>query len=298
VFYQSVYRRGLRVLAVIGVMACQPVLASDIITATPVTYMLAQQLTKGTEVTTAYLPPKRYGFSRLPNWFETKGQASVMNAASEAKVAITLAAVWPQEPLYVHARQANISIIEIDASQAISPRATGVAALTLEDGSVSPYVWLNPANLTRMAMIVSDDLKRVWPQYAAQINTNRQQLVGKVRDLINQQQLSLQARDVDSVVLISSELEDFAAGHQLFVLERMTKSELEWSEQDKVMLRQLLAEDESIKVLTSRKISPMLAELVGDPARVLSVDNIDRWGGAGIDSEMPLKRWGIKSTKG
>ena len=33
--------------------------AEDILTSTPVTYALATELTKGTDITTEYLPPKR-----------------------------------------------------------------------------------------------------------------------------------------------------------------------------------------------------------------------------------------------
>ncbi|MCV5857275.1 ABC transporter substrate-binding protein, partial [Vibrio parahaemolyticus] len=39
-------------------------MAKDILTSTPVTYMLSEQLMKGTGVETTYLPPKRYGIER------------------------------------------------------------------------------------------------------------------------------------------------------------------------------------------------------------------------------------------
>jgi len=169
----------------------QKVEAADILTATPVTYMLATELTKGTDITTQYLPPKRYGLSRLPNWFNSKGATLTAQAAIDAQVAITLGAVWSQDPLFVHARKGNIRMIEVDASQAISPRAQGVAALRLEDGSISPYTWLNPTNLTRMTAIVSQDLQQVWPLQAATIASNQQALMMSVRYLINQQQAML-----------------------------------------------------------------------------------------------------------
>jgi len=268
----------------------QKVTAADILTATPVTYMLATELTKGTDITTQYLPPKRYGISRLPNWFSSKGAALTEKAAIDAKVSITLGAVWPQDPLFVHARKGNIRMIEVDASQAISPRAQGVAALRLEDGSISPYTWLNPTNLTRMTAIVSQDLQKVWPQQAATIASNQQALMMSVRHLINQQQAVLLDNEIDSVVLLSSELEDFASGNQLFVVERLTKPELEWSKADKQQLVELLTEDESLWVLTSKRASKQLKALVPNPARILTIDSIDRWG-RGIKADKPLQRW-------
>jgi len=268
----------------------QKVTAADILTATPVTYMLATELTKGTDITTQYLPPKRYGISRLPNWFSSKGAALTEKAAIDAQVSITLGAVWPQDPLFVHARKGNIRMIEVDASQAISPRAQGVAALRLEDGSISPYTWLNPTNLTRMTAIVSQDLQKVWPQQAATIASNQQALMMSVRHLINQQQAVLLDNEIDSVVLLSSELEDFASGNQLFVVERLTKPELEWSEADKQALVELLTDDASLWVLTSKIISKQLKALVPNPARILTIDSIDRWG-RGIKADKPLQRW-------
>lgn len=268
----------------------QKVEAADILTATPVTYMLATELTKGTDITTQYLPPKRYGLSRLPNWFNSKGAALTAKAAIDAQVAITLGAVWSQDPLFVHARKGNIRIIEVDASQAISPRAQGVAALRLEDGSISPYTWLNPTNLTRMTAIVSQDLQQVWPQQAGIIASNQQALMMSVRHLINQQQAILLDHEIDSVVLLSSELEDFASGNQLFVVERLTKPELEWTAADKQQLVELLTDDDSLWLLTSKRASKQLKALVPDPARILTIDSLDRWG-RGIKADKPLQRW-------
>ncbi|PSW20363.1 ABC transporter substrate-binding protein [Photobacterium sanctipauli] len=265
--------------------------AKDILTAAPVTYMLSTELTKGTGLETHYLPPKRYGLQRLPNWFASKGVESVEKAAQTAKAAITLGAVWPQDPLYAYARQSNIQIVEIDASQSISPRATGVAALQLDDGSTSPYAWLNPTNLTRMTAIVSGDLQRLWPQHAEVIAANQQALMINVRHLINQQQAALFEAEVDSVILLSKELEDFAAGNQLFVVDRLTKPELEWTEQDKTALVAMLKEDEATWILTSKRVSKMLKALVPKPERILVVDSIDRWGSKGINQQAPLARW-------
>ncbi|WP_392340809.1 ABC transporter substrate-binding protein [Moritella marina] len=264
--------------------------AADILTATPVTYMLATELTKGTDITTQYLPPKRYGISRLPNWFSSKGATLTEKAAIDAQVAITLGAVWPQDPLFVHARKGNIRMIEVDASQAISPRAQGVAALRLDDGTISPYTWLNPTNLTRMTAIVSQDLQQIWPQQAGIIASNQQALMMSVRHLINQQQAMLLDNEIDSVVLLSTELEDFASGNQLFVVERLTKPELEWTLEDKQELVELLTEDDSLWVLTSKRASKQLKALVPNPSRILTIDSIDRWG-RGIKADKPLQRW-------
>ncbi|MEC6908749.1 zinc ABC transporter substrate-binding protein [Photobacterium piscicola] len=268
--------------------------AEDILTATPVTYMLASELTHETGITTKYLPPKRYGVSRLPNWFASKGDVVTQEASENAQAVITLGAVWPQDPLYIYARQGNIKVVEIDASQAISPQGQGIAALRLDDGSVSMYSWLNPTNLSRMAAIVSDDLQRLWPNKAQQIEKNQQQLMGNVRKLINAQQQVLMDAEIDSVVLLSTELEDFASGNQLFVVDRLTKPELEWTDADKQKLAALLAEDKTLWLLSTKKLTSSQQALLPEGTSVLVVDSVDRWGRVGINHSEPLKRWQIK----
>lgn len=280
-------------LIIAGVSYTNTVYADDILTATPVTYMLASELTQNTGITTKFLPPKRYGVTRLPNWFASKGDVVTKQASEKAQAVVTLGAIWPQDPLYVHARQGNIKIVEIDASQAISPRAQGVAALRLADGSTSIYSWLNPTNLSRMAAIVGDDLQKLWPEKAQQIEKNQQQLMSDVRKLINTQQQTLMEAGVDSVVLLSNELEDFASGNQLFVVERLTTPELEWTAADKVKLTNLLAEDDSLWLLTTKKLTASQQTLLPKKVKVMVVDSVDRWGRSGINPNEPLQRWQI-----
>jgi len=266
-------------------------MAKDILTTTPVTYMLATQLMKGSPITTTYLAPKRYGLERLNNWYATKGEAKALEAGKTATVAITLKALWPQDPLFVYARQGNINLIEIDASQSISPRAKGIASVQLSDGNRSIYAWLNPNNIGTMLSIVSEDLKRLWPEYSGLINKNQQALLVQVRLLINQQQQILFDKEIDSVVLLSDQLEDFASANQLFVVQRLFKAELEWTEQDKSALKALLQESPHLWLLTTKKVSEQLKELLPDFANILVIDSIDRWGSKGIQLEKPLQRW-------
>lgn len=284
-------KRYIRFFAMILVLLPTQLLAKDILTTTPVTYMLATQLMKGSAITTTYLAPKRYGIERLNNWYASKGEAKVAEAAKTATVAITLKALWPQDPLFIYARQGNIKLIEIDASQSLSPRSRGIATVKSEQGYQSIYAWLNPNNLSTMLSIVSEDLKRVWPNYAELIEKNQQQLLIDIRHLINQQQQVLFDNEIDSVVLLSDQLEDFSSANQLFVVKRLFKEELEWTEQDKTDLKNLLAESPELWLLTTKKVSQQLRTLLPDFTNILVIDSIDRWGSKGITLEAPFQRW-------
>lgn len=266
-------------------------LAKDIITSTPVTYMLASQLMQGTTITTAYIAPPRYGVSRLSHWYAGKGEVIASQAGEKATVAITLNALWQQDLLFSYARQGNIKLIEIDASQSISPRAKGIATIQLASGELSLYAWLNPNNISTMVSIVGQDLQRVWPEHALIIKKNQQDLLLRVRSLINQQQQKLFDKEIDSVILLSEQLEDFAAANQLFVVERLVSEELEWSDQEKSALQSLVRESPEVWLLTTRKISNQLTVLLPGFSNILIVDSIDRWGTKGIDPDKPLQRW-------
>lgn len=277
-------------ICVASLFSIKTVIAADVLTATPVTYMLSGELLKETSLTTKYLPPNRYGIERLPNWFANKGAKTVQDSAKTAQAVVTIGAVWADDPLYVNARYSNIQIIEVDASQAITPRAQGVAALRLSDGTTSKYAWLNPTNLIRMVAIVSDDFQRIWPDKSEQIQKNQEQFMLSVRQLINQQQKVILENDIDSVILLSEQLEDFASGNQLFVVDRLTKPALEWTDDDKAQLKGLIEEDESVWIITTQKPNKQMQALL-PMERVLVVDAVDRWGRAGINSKAPLQRW-------
>lgn len=264
--------------------------ASDVLTSTPTTYMLASQLLQDTSITVRQLTPKRYGLNRQPNWFDGKGAELVAKAAKKAEVVISIKSVWAKDPIYDHARMSNIHLIEIDASQAISPRAESVASIKQSDGSVSPYVWLNPANLVRMANIIASDLVRVWPEYQQQIRDNQRLLSALIRNQQRETSGQLTNHNIDAVIVLNESLMDYSAGHNLFVVESLFKPELEWSEQEKNNLRSQLNDDPTLWLLTTRKPSTELKQLLGDFSQYLVVDPIDRWG-RGIDNTNPLTRW-------
>ncbi|SHH72884.1 metal ABC transporter solute-binding protein, Zn/Mn family [Ferrimonas marina] len=264
----------------------------SVLTGLPVNYMLASQLLEGTDAEVKYLPPSRYGMHRMANWLDGQGQQTVQSAASEADAVITLAAAWPQDPLFRYARAHNIRLVEIDASQTIGPRAQSVAVLPGNNGQPSPYVWLNPANLAQMNTIVAMDLQRLWPQHQATIRANRAKLNQAILSMQQRQAMQLMEAEIDSVILLDEPMEDFAAGHQLFVHHRQFGSELEWSDAQSQALVQALEDDPEAVILMTRRASGKLNGLLPEGTRVLQIDALDRWG-RGIDNADPLARWAL-----
>ncbi|USD67105.1 zinc ABC transporter substrate-binding protein [Vibrio sp. SCSIO 43136] len=278
-------------IALLTLLVSPFVMAADILTTVPATHILATQLTQGTPIEVKYLPPARYGVSRLESWFSAKGEEVVEQEAPKATAVITIRSLWPQDPSYAYLRDHNIRLVEVDASQSISSTGSSVAALTLDDGSTSIYAWLNPNNLGRMSKIIADDLIRLWPQHKTVIHSNLQQALTQSRKLIQQQSDWFFEQDMEAVVLLSESLEDFAAGYQLFVVGRQYKAELDWTTQDIEQLKGYLNEDPTVRVVTTRKVSEKLANIVGDKDRIIEVDSLDRMGRFKFKADSPLERW-------
>ncbi|MCE0558270.1 ABC transporter substrate-binding protein [Motilimonas sp. E26] len=280
---------AIMLLSVLGL--AKPAMAdnANIVTTTPVTFMLSQALTVNTPLLSDYLAPARYGLTRMPNWFKQHG----INMAAKAKsvqVAVTLGSVWASDPLYLAMREHNISIIEVDAAQALRPNGKSVMFQRTEQG-VSPYVWLNSANLVAMTQIVSHDFQQIWPELAPVIAQNEANLLNQIKALRLSQQAYVKQQQLDAVVLLSPELEDLAAGLQLYVLHRQFKPALAWTDADKIAFAQALSEP-NVMILSTQTLTDKhpLRSLVL-PQQWWQVDAIDRLGKQGIEPEEPLLRW-------
>ncbi|PSW17632.1 ABC transporter substrate-binding protein [Photobacterium sanctipauli] len=265
---------------------------ADILTTLPATFMLAQQLTLDTGLVVKNLAPTRYGIERLPGWFSNQGADEVEACTTEATAVVTLGSVWPADPLFLHAREHNIKIINIDAGQALLPNGQSVATLQLKQG-ISPYVWLSNANLLLMAEIVTTDLKRLWPQHEKQIHNNYGALRNQMMALATNQQASLINAGVDAVILLDEALEDFAVANDLFVLDRQFKPNLDWNENDQQAIKEVVKEEPDVWFLTTRTANRQLLALLPKGANVLRIEPINRWG-RGISPETPLERWQIQ----
>jgi hypothetical protein len=261
----------------------------SVLTSLPVTYLLTSQLLQGTNLSVAYLPSPRFSLNRHLSWFESH-QQEVAQKAESALAVVTIASIWPQDPLYPQVRQFNVRIVPIDAAQAISPRAQAVASLRNKEGTLSPYVWLNPVNLTTMLNIISQDLQQIFPQHAQRIADNQSQSAAAITALMLANQQFLFDQEIESVVLLDPALLDFAAGYSLYVHGHLFKPELEWNEQDKKQLKQWIEQDPSAWIVATRAQSKQLKQILPQFSRYLLVDPIQRFD-RGFELSSPWQRW-------
>jgi len=146
-------------LAALMAFAAEPEMT--VLTSQEVTRTLGEALTKDTSIKVVNVIPKGYSM-RGQDAYLKKHQKKIFDTAANADAVLTVSSAWPADPLYKWARRGNLRIVNIDCAKPLDECGAGVPLVEV-NGEYSPFVWRSPANLTRMAAIVSDDLCRLSP---------------------------------------------------------------------------------------------------------------------------------------
>lgn len=158
----------IRLLAALLLLASPALAETSILTGHPATTSLATALTKGSTIKIVSVVPATIPMARQLAFLEKRGAETLDKAAINGTAVISLRSTWSADPLYPLARRANIRLIEIDAAKPIDEALPGVPR--------SPYPWMGPINLTRMADILAGDLRRLVPNAKSVIDANNQAL--------------------------------------------------------------------------------------------------------------------------
>ncbi|QIZ77074.1 metal ABC transporter solute-binding protein, Zn/Mn family [Ferrimonas lipolytica] len=263
--------------------------AETVVTHLPVNQYLTEQLLQETEHNVEYLPPKRYNLSRLENWFASKAKPEQIEQWAKADALVHLNSLWPKDPLYPLLRQYNVRIIAIDSADPQHPKATKVAVRSNKNGSISPFVWLNPNNLKTMSTIISRDLSALYPAHAVTISRNQQALLKAIAKMEQRNQDWLFDNEVEEVIVVGDKLADFVYGYNLFAVGHFSASIDQWQAQQWQQLAQL--HDEGVTLLVAKQpTKDAAAKLEQMGIKLLLIDTVEKMG-KGTD----LLRWQLKS---
>ncbi|TWF46529.1 metal ABC transporter solute-binding protein, Zn/Mn family [Neorhizobium alkalisoli] len=215
-----------------------------ILTAHPAAFALAATLAKGSLIVTKTVQPERLPASRLASFLAGRGKAALESAAADADAVITFRSFWPEDPLYPHARRANIRLIEIDAARPIDGRLPGIAiadptddrviydALMLTPMSPSGEAmapWLSPTVMGRMADIIAADLCRLVPSAAASITSNCATLKQRLFAIRADIELALAGADNLTALALSPHFQYLAQDLSIELLGSITAAPNEWT---------------------------------------------------------------------
>jgi len=155
-------------------LTCAPAGASartTVLVSVDILVALVGALAETTGIKVVRAVPEGYVMDSHENYF-SRHREEFFALAGQADAVVTVRSVWPDDPLFLWARRGNIRVVEIDAVSPVSGPGAGVPLTPGFDGAPVRYAWRSPANLSRMAAIVADDLARLSPGDASAIRQN------------------------------------------------------------------------------------------------------------------------------
>lgn len=205
-------------------------------------YSILSALAQGANIEAQAIPATMPGLAQTPRALSRLGAAEAQGLA-RADAVITIASIWPEDPLFREARARNIRIVQIDAARSLGKGAASVMLtqrassnapwrVAAPDLRPSPYVWFSLPNAIRMAEIIAADLKRLAPADEARVDANlaafsrrmqglRAEFDAKFLQLEDPQVFSL----TDRFVYLTNDLGLFVSGYFL-------EDDLRWSQDD------------------------------------------------------------------
>src|SRR5690606_38009378 len=100
-----------------------------VLTALPVTYSITAALAEGTSITVENVPEDGRPMNALVNLL-TQRPERYEALFARADAVVTIGKLWLDDPLYTAARNANIRVVEIDATKPWSATLEGVSVVS------------------------------------------------------------------------------------------------------------------------------------------------------------------------
>lgn len=264
-----------------------------IITALPITFALTSALTEATGMVVKNLPDRGRRLSGQANYFQSRAQRLAEDFV-QATAVVTIGKIWREDPLFTAARQANIGIINIDATKPWSFTLEGVAVAQIpqqtaswaEPTQASPqdsaFYWLSLSNAVRSADIIASDLKRLAPNHGKKIDANLQALRRDLLQLYRDYELKLALLPDLTVYSLAPEFIYLSSEFGLYVDGYFFKQDIDWSEADLNAFSAYLADNEIPVVLHKwQPDPPIVAAIENAGSRLVVLETLD----AGIVEE-------------
>ena len=238
--------------------------AATVLAAHPVVYALTSRLAEGTGIHVERAAPANLPPSRLSSYFNGRGGAALQKAAASADAAVGLRSIWPDDPLYAHARRTNIRIIEIDAARPLDGALNGIALQndTRPGGQFGAYPWLSIVNLGRMADIVAADLTRLSPADDKRIGENLAHIKRSLVELNAKTQAGLAQAENVAVISLSERLPYLIAEFNLDLIETEARDDKEWTPEALAALTGKLKDNGAAAALLHREPTPELRQAI------------------------------------
>ena len=260
-----------------------------VLTALPVLYSMARELTAGTDVVVHNLPPTGRPMSALESYFTLQAERLEPELAA-ADAVVTMGKLWRADPLYVAARDANIRVVDIDATKPWSTTLEGVGlvlepadnvpwaegatgAFTASEREPALYYWLSPANGAQAADIVARDLMRLTPDDAERIAANLAAFRARLLDLKRRYEIALASLPDVTVFALTRDLVYLTTDLGIYVDGYFTKQDIDWTEDDaKALTARLRERDIGVVLHRWEPAEPIAAAIAAAGARLVVLE--------------------------
>lgn len=180
------------------------------------------------------LPTRPRSLATLARYFQTRAEQHSEDFEAATAV-VGMHRLWHADSLYGAARAANIRIVPIDATTYWSSNSEGVAIIDEPTGRTSGpslYFWLSINNVLRSTDILAADLKRLFPNVAERIETNRRDFRSELLKLKREYDIKFASLTDTTVIALASEFVYLTSELTLFVDRYDVKQDGDWTDDD------------------------------------------------------------------
>ncbi|MFD1702950.1 metal ABC transporter substrate-binding protein [Methylopila henanensis] len=262
-----------------------------VLTAHPAAQAITAALAAGSPIDVRPVQPAKLPATRLASYLAGRGAATLRAAAGTADAVVTFRSFWPDDPLYPHARRANIRIVEIDAGRPLDGALPGIALLAPQEDAqayaaldLSPMPatgegaapWLSPTALGRMADVVAADLERLAPEAKEAIAGNLAAMKRRLIAVKAKADVGLAAAPDVTVLALSGRYGYLANDLGLDLLASITAAPGEWTPERAERLAALIKARKAAVVLLDAEPSEEIAKAVSSSgARVVVMEQAE-----------------------
>ncbi len=277
---------GLFCLFLIVNLSFAQTVGEKILVSTDFSQVLSQALVDGTRLEIVRAIPRNYAPDAYLQYIK-KHFADFSGLAREADSVISLASVWPADPLYPQARRANIRIVNIDAGSPLDGTRSGVPLLQLPDGKSAPQAWASPGNAARMADIVATDLMQLYADAGKQIQSNLDSLKRELFKLRTRYETALAELSSFEVIAFTSDYYYLTDEFGLMITDFLLKPEIKWQQEDMDILKEKLASGGIKGVLCAWEPKKEIKKVITDSgARVIVMKKFTSKEGGGEKAQL------------
>jgi len=259
-----------------------------VVTSLPVTYGLTSALVESTGIVVKNLPERGRRLGGQSSYFQSRAERMAADFEQSAAV-VTIGKIWSEDPLYTAARQANIAVINIDATKpwsfslegisvAAEPQQNAKWSAANEEHVATPsaFYWLSLSNAVRSADIIATDLKRLAPEHADAIDDNLQDLRRQLLQLYRDYELKLALLPDLTVYSLAPEFIYLTSEFGLYVDGYFFKQDIDWTESDLASFRGYLNDNDIPVVLHKwQPEPPIVAAIEAAGATLVVLETLD-----------------------